>query len=134
MLLIMTVDIQSASRRKGSCEPGVSEDLTDGNHGEARWKGGIRKDDVRFISQHWRDLSSCFLIQDSVCRFLPRWQEHGEDSPTPPRLGAALHANRSMVSLHDVRADPKPQARSDVFLGSEKRLEKLGPVRGRNAL
>jgi hypothetical protein len=41
-LSIMTVDIQSASRRKGSCEPGVSEDLTDGNHGEALWKRRIR--------------------------------------------------------------------------------------------
>jgi hypothetical protein len=39
-----------------------------------------------------------------------------------------------MVPLHDVRADPKAQARSDVFLGSEKRLEKLRPGRRRNAL
>ena len=45
---------------------------------------------------------------DSVYRHrsLPYRQEDGEDSPTSSGARVALHANRSMVLLYDVRADP----------------------------
>ena len=80
-----------------------------------------------------RILVHTFGLRRLVRRILPGWQDDAKHGPTLSGDCAAPHANGSMVPLHDVGANPKAQARSDVCLGGEKWLENPRPNGWRDA-
>src|SRR3954454_5191704 len=70
---------------------------------------------------HFRHSHSSYcLLENLYWRLrLNGRQKHRNHSPTPAGFRAALHANRSVVLVHDALADPQAQTSTNIFLCCE---------------